>query len=148
MTQLQTLQAVSGQLAQHQADLAGLLSEIPVADAALPQAVRNGYVQLYENIIVCGMPGLGEDDTAPAFTCAPTAAGAGRVITRRLIVNLIVFFVVSFALVVYGVVNLLGNPLAEPDRADHASSPTRRACIPASRWSSTACPSARSPRRR
>jgi virulence factor Mce-like protein len=33
------------------------------------------------------------------------------VINRRLIVNLIVFFVVSFALVVYGIVNLLGNPL-------------------------------------
>ncbi len=31
VTQLQTLQAVSSQLAQHQADLAGLLSEIPAA---------------------------------------------------------------------------------------------------------------------
>ncbi|HVT41804.1 MAG TPA: MCE family protein [Acidimicrobiales bacterium] len=81
VTQLQTLQAVSGQLAQHQADLAGLLSEIPVADNALPQAVRNGYVQLYENIIVCGIPGLGEDDTQPAFSCAPhggsTTGGGG-----------------------------------------------------------------------
>ena len=113
MTQLQTLQAVSGQLAQHQADLAGLLSEIPVADNALPQAVRNGYVQLYENIIVCGVPGLGEDST-PAFTCAPHSAGASQVISRRLIVNLIVFFVASFALVAYGVVNLLGNPLQSP----------------------------------
>ncbi len=35
-------------------------------------------------------------------------------ISRRLIVNLIVFFLVSFALVVYGVVNLLGNPLQSP----------------------------------
>jgi phospholipid/cholesterol/gamma-HCH transport system substrate-binding protein len=75
VTQLQTLQAVSGQLAQHQSDLAGLLSEIPAADSALPQAVRGGYVQLYENIIVCGIPGLGEDST-PAFTCAPNSAGA------------------------------------------------------------------------
>jgi phospholipid/cholesterol/gamma-HCH transport system substrate-binding protein len=75
VTQLQTLQAVSGQLAQHQADLAGLLSEIPVADSALPKAIGNGYVQLYENIIVCGIPGLGEDTTA-AFTCAPHSAGA------------------------------------------------------------------------
>jgi phospholipid/cholesterol/gamma-HCH transport system substrate-binding protein len=75
VTQLQTLQAVSGQLAQHQSDLAGLLSEIPAADAALPQAVRNGYVQLYENIIICGIPGMGEDST-PAFTCAPNSAGA------------------------------------------------------------------------
>ncbi len=74
VTQLQTLQAVSSQLAQHQSDLAGLLSEIPVADNALPQAVRNGYVQLYENIIVCGIPGLGEDSSA-AFTCAPNSSG-------------------------------------------------------------------------
>ena len=35
-------------------------------------------------------------------------------ISRRLIVNLIVFFAVSFALVGYGVVNLLGNPLQSP----------------------------------
>ena len=34
--------------------------------------------------------------------------------SRRLVVNLIVFFVVSFALVAYGVVNLLGNPLRSP----------------------------------
>ena len=78
MTQLQTLQAVSGQLAQHQAGLAGLLSEIPVADNALPQAVRNGYVQLYENIIVCGIPGLGEVKSSPAFTCSPHGAGASQ----------------------------------------------------------------------
>jgi phospholipid/cholesterol/gamma-HCH transport system substrate-binding protein len=76
VTQLQTLQAVSSQVAQHQADLAGLLSEIPAADNALPQAVQNGYVQLYENIIVCGIPGLGED-SSPAFTCAPHSSGAG-----------------------------------------------------------------------
>ena len=38
----------------------GSSSEIPAADTALPDAVRNGYVQLYENIIVCGIPGLGE----------------------------------------------------------------------------------------
>jgi virulence factor Mce-like protein len=36
------------------------------------------------------------------------------VINRRLIINLIAFFVVSFALVAYGIVNLLGNPLQSP----------------------------------
>jgi phospholipid/cholesterol/gamma-HCH transport system substrate-binding protein len=75
--QLQTLQAVSGQLAQHQADLADLLSQIPLADTALPQAVRSGYVQLYENIIVCGLPGGGEDDSQPAFSCAKGGTGSG-----------------------------------------------------------------------
>jgi phospholipid/cholesterol/gamma-HCH transport system substrate-binding protein len=76
VTQLQTLQTVSSQLAQHQSDLAGLLSEIPVADNALPQAVRSGYVQLYENIIVCGIPGLGENDAQPAFSCAKNQSGS------------------------------------------------------------------------
>jgi phospholipid/cholesterol/gamma-HCH transport system substrate-binding protein len=78
VTQLQTLQTVSSQLAQHQSDLAGLLSEIPVADNALPQAVRSGYVQLYENIIVCGIPGLGENDSQPAFSCAPNQSDAAN----------------------------------------------------------------------
>lgn len=35
-------------------------------------------------------------------------------INRRLLINLVAFFVVSFALVAYGVVNLLGNPLESP----------------------------------
>lgn len=77
VTQLKTLAAVSSQVAQHQSDLAGLLSAIPVADANLPNAVRNGYVQLYENIIVCGIPGLGQDNTQPAFSCAKTSGGSG-----------------------------------------------------------------------
>ena len=132
VTQLQTLQAVSGQLAQHQADLAGLLSAIPLADAALPQAVRNGYVQLYENIIVCGIPGLGED-SSPAFTCAPNRGGGpsdqppprrqphrlllGQLRPRRL---------------------RGGGPPRQPAPEPHGvppSSPTRRACTPASRSS-------------
>jgi virulence factor Mce-like protein len=46
--------------------------------------------------------------------CAEFGGGELQVINRRLIVNLIVFFVVSFGLVVYGIVNLLGNPLQSP----------------------------------
>jgi phospholipid/cholesterol/gamma-HCH transport system substrate-binding protein len=34
--------------------------------------------------------------------------------TRRLVVNLVAFFAVSVALIVFGVVNLLGNPLQSP----------------------------------
>ncbi|HEY1826594.1 MAG TPA: MCE family protein [Acidimicrobiales bacterium] len=40
--------------------------------------------------------------------------GGLEVISRRLVINLIAFFLVSFALVIYGVDNLLGNPLASP----------------------------------
>jgi phospholipid/cholesterol/gamma-HCH transport system substrate-binding protein len=76
VTQLQALEAVTGQVSQHQSDLAGLLQEIPIADSELPGGVRNGYVQLYENIIVCGIPGGGEDDSTPAFSCADTGSAA------------------------------------------------------------------------
>jgi len=34
-------------------------------------------VQLYENIIVCGIPGMGESNT-PAFTCAKNSAGGSK----------------------------------------------------------------------
>ena len=49
-----------------------------MANAALPSGVRNGYVQLYENIIVCGIPGGGEDDNAPAFSCAPNKTASSK----------------------------------------------------------------------
>jgi phospholipid/cholesterol/gamma-HCH transport system substrate-binding protein len=73
--QLNALQAVSSQIAQHQADLAGILEELPVHNANLPSSVENGFVNLYENIIVCGIPGGGEEDSSPAFTCAPNTTG-------------------------------------------------------------------------
>ena len=74
VTQLQALAAVSGQLSQNQGDLAGILRELPANDSALPSSVRADYLQLYENIIVCGLPDGGEDDSSPAFTCAPTGS--------------------------------------------------------------------------
>jgi phospholipid/cholesterol/gamma-HCH transport system substrate-binding protein len=79
--QLQALQAVTGQIATHQADLAGILEELPLHNTSLPSSIENNYVNLYENIIVCGLPGGGSDNT-PAFTCNPksstTAAAAKK----------------------------------------------------------------------
>jgi phospholipid/cholesterol/gamma-HCH transport system substrate-binding protein len=74
VAQLQGLQAVSGQLSQNQGDLAGILQELPANNSALPSSVRAGYLQLYENIIVCGLPDGGEDDSSPATTCAPNGS--------------------------------------------------------------------------
>ena len=107
---------MSSQLAQHQADLAGLLSEIPVADNALPKAVRSGYVQLYENIIVCGLPGGGRGRQPARLLLRPTAGTTGAASDHPAASSStsIVFFAVSFALVGYGIVNLLGNPLESP----------------------------------
>lgn len=74
VAQLQTLQAISAQLSQNQGSLAGILRELPLTDAALPSSVRGNFLQLYENIIVCGLPNGGEDDSSPAFSCAPKKA--------------------------------------------------------------------------
>jgi phospholipid/cholesterol/gamma-HCH transport system substrate-binding protein len=76
VTQLQTLQAVSAQLSQNQVSLVGILDELPENNAALPSSVRNGYVQVFENLIVCGIPGGGEDDSTPAFSCLPKNAAS------------------------------------------------------------------------
>ena len=114
VTQLQTLQAVSSQLAQHQADLAGLLAEIPAATTALPSSgAQRLRAALREHHRLRHSGRWVRTARRPSPVHARTA-GAGIVISRRLIVNLIVFFVVSFALVAYGVVNLLGNPLDSP----------------------------------
>jgi phospholipid/cholesterol/gamma-HCH transport system substrate-binding protein len=76
VTQLQTLQAVSAQLSQNQASLAGILETLPVNNSALPSSVRGGYLQVFENLIVCGIPEGGEDDSTPAFSCAKAAPAA------------------------------------------------------------------------
>jgi phospholipid/cholesterol/gamma-HCH transport system substrate-binding protein len=78
VAQLKTLQAASSELSQNQGDLAGILEELPLNNSALPSSVRSGYLQLYENIIICGVPGGGEDDSSPAFTCAPTTGANSK----------------------------------------------------------------------
>ncbi len=73
--QIRTLAAVSSQLAAHQSDLAGLLLQLPQHNSVLSSSVRQKFVQVLENIIVCGVPGGGEESTAPAFTCQPQGGG-------------------------------------------------------------------------
>lgn len=68
--QLKALQAVSGQLAQHQQDLAELLEWLPAHDAAMSESVRNDFLQILNNLIVCGIPDGGAGTTA-ATTCTP-----------------------------------------------------------------------------
>jgi phospholipid/cholesterol/gamma-HCH transport system substrate-binding protein len=74
VTQLQTLQAVSTQLSQNQVSLAGILDVLPLNNSSLVSSVSGGYLQIFENLIICGIPGGGEDDNSPAFTCAPKTA--------------------------------------------------------------------------
>jgi phospholipid/cholesterol/gamma-HCH transport system substrate-binding protein len=72
VTQLKALAAVAGQLSHNQGALAGVLQELPLNNSALPSSVRAGYLQIYENIIVCGLPNGGENDSSSAFSCVPT----------------------------------------------------------------------------
>jgi phospholipid/cholesterol/gamma-HCH transport system substrate-binding protein len=75
VSQLKALQAVSSQLSQNQVSLAGILDTLPLNNSALPSSVRAGYLQVLENLIVCGIPGAGQNDSSPAFSCAPSGAG-------------------------------------------------------------------------
>ena len=67
--QLQALDAVSRQLALHQQDLADLLEWLPQHDATMSSVVRNNFLQILNNLIVCGIPDGGSGSTA-ATTCA------------------------------------------------------------------------------
>ncbi len=66
--QLQALAAVGRQLAQHQQDLAQLLEWLPQHDATMTESVRNNFLQILNNLIVCGIPGGGSQST-PANSC-------------------------------------------------------------------------------
>lgn len=72
--QLRALQAVSDQLAVHQQDLAGLLRSLPLHDATMSGVTRNDYLQVLENLVVCGIPG-GGSNASPAFTCGTSGSG-------------------------------------------------------------------------
>jgi phospholipid/cholesterol/gamma-HCH transport system substrate-binding protein len=76
VSQLKALQAVSSQLSQNQGALAGILQVLPLNNSALPSSVRQGYLQVLENLIICGLPTAvgGQNDSTPAFSCAPTGA--------------------------------------------------------------------------
>lgn len=67
--QLKALEAVSSQLASHQQDLAQLLEWLPAHDASMSESVRDNFLQILNNLIVCGIPGGGAGHTA-ATTCA------------------------------------------------------------------------------
>jgi ABC-type transporter Mla subunit MlaD len=72
--QINALAAVAAQLARHQQDLATVLEELPGHNIALADVTVNNYAQILEDIIVCGVPGGGDNPTADA-TCNPTGGG-------------------------------------------------------------------------
>ncbi len=67
--QLRALQAVSNQLSLHQQDLARLLEWLPKHDATMSASVRHNFLQIMNNMVVCGLPGGGGTQT-PSTSCA------------------------------------------------------------------------------
>jgi phospholipid/cholesterol/gamma-HCH transport system substrate-binding protein len=74
--QINALSAVAQQLAVHQRDLAIALEELPAHNAATAAFTVNNYVQVLDDLIVCGIPGVspvGAND--PSATCSPGVHG-------------------------------------------------------------------------
>ena len=67
--QLTALYATAHQLAQHQQDLAGFLTQLPVHNATTNAITVDDYVQVLENLIVCGIPDGGGNNSSPAAAC-------------------------------------------------------------------------------
>lgn len=73
--QIRALSAVAHELASHQQALATILKELPLHNAMTSGATVNDYIQVLDDIIVCGVPGGGAG-TSPSDTCNPSG-GAG-----------------------------------------------------------------------
>jgi phospholipid/cholesterol/gamma-HCH transport system substrate-binding protein len=73
--ELTALSATAGELAAHQQDIALLVQNLPYYNAAASGATMHDFIQVFEDIIVCGVPGGGEDDSSPATTCAANGGG-------------------------------------------------------------------------
>jgi phospholipid/cholesterol/gamma-HCH transport system substrate-binding protein len=75
--QLTALYSTAHELAQHQQDLAGFLAQLPVHNTTTNDITVNDYVQVLENLIVCGIPDGGGNDASPAATCHGGSSGSG-----------------------------------------------------------------------
>lgn len=73
--QINALAAVANQLAAHQQDLATILAALPGHNLATASATVNDYLQIVDDLIVCGIPGGGEGPDA-TDTCAPNGGGS------------------------------------------------------------------------
>jgi len=67
--QLNALSAVAHQLAQHQQDIAALLEYLPGHNETVASATVNNFVQVLDDLIVCGVPGAGTQGNFASNTC-------------------------------------------------------------------------------
>lgn len=76
-TQVKGLRDVTDAVADEQGSLADVLTYAPEHNEALPQGVRNKFVQALLDVILCGVPGGGDVPGDPVDACYPGASGGG-----------------------------------------------------------------------
>jgi len=74
--QINALAAVAQQLALHQQDLAAAIEALPAHNAATAAFTVNNYLQVLDDVIVCGLPGGGSSSTDPTGSCDPNGGGS------------------------------------------------------------------------
>lgn len=79
-TQIDGLRSVTSALAAEQQALGDVLEFTPEHNEALARGVKDDFVQVLNDFVICGLPGGGEDPTSPLNSCSyvPTAPGDGR----------------------------------------------------------------------
>ncbi|QXC61956.1 MCE family protein [Aquihabitans sp. G128] len=77
-TQVKGLRDVTDAVADEQQALGDVLQYTPEHNEALPQGVRNKFVQALLDVVVCGVPGGGDVPGDPVDACYPGAKGGGR----------------------------------------------------------------------
>ncbi|HEX9991856.1 MAG TPA: MlaD family protein [Acidimicrobiales bacterium] len=78
--QIDGLRSVTSALAAEQQALGDLLEFTPAHNEALERGVKDDFVQVLNDFVICGLPGGGEDPSSPLNSCSyvPTAQGDGR----------------------------------------------------------------------
>jgi phospholipid/cholesterol/gamma-HCH transport system substrate-binding protein len=75
--QLGALRTTAQALAAKQQDLGSFLDYLSGHNLAVHEATLNHFVQVLDDIIVCGLPGGGEVASSPVSSCSPPSGGGG-----------------------------------------------------------------------
>lgn len=68
-SQLNGLRVVTDVLRERQLELGLLLENTPIHNATTSKALRDDYAQVLNDVILCGVPGGGEDPNSPVNAC-------------------------------------------------------------------------------
>jgi phospholipid/cholesterol/gamma-HCH transport system substrate-binding protein len=78
--QIDGLRSVTSAIAREQVALGNILEYTPAHNEALERGVKDDFVQVLNDFVICGLPGGGEDPSSPLNSCSyvPSAQGDGR----------------------------------------------------------------------